>query len=166
MKNRLIRERYSALTVLSQRVLPSKTAINKVTALIATRFQQPYQATEAGRKKVIEDHPTPPEWDKDHLPPAIAEARQSAIDLFLEERTPVRKIPDTLRLTDADLPRALKRENGDANVEGLAQIIVMLGSLYVPGADELALRAGVDGEEPDEPAPALPDDDFAPAAAE
>lgn len=165
MKNQLIRDRYAALTVLSQRVLPSATAIHKVSALLGTRFKLPYDATEVARKTIIADHPTPEGWEKESLPPTIAEARQRAIDALMEEATPVRKIPDTLRLTSADLPKVLKREGGESNTEGLAQIVVLLGTLYVPSSDERALNAAAEGEEPDEAPPEIPVDDFAPLEA-
>lgn len=150
MKNRLIRERYSALVALSRRVLPSPTAVNKVSALIATRFQRPYDATELSRKAAIEHNPTPEGWEGEGLPPAVAEARQKAVDALLDEDTPVGKISPRLLLTAADLPKVLKRDGGEGNVEGLAEIKVMLGSLYQPDAEELALRLqdDEDGEEP------------------
>lgn len=136
MKNQTIRDRYAALTILAQRVLPSPKGINKVATLIATRFQRPYEATEIARKNVIAEHPVPEGWDKDHLPTAVAEARQQAMDALMAESTPVKKIPDHMRLGSEDLPKALKRDGGESNVEGLAQIIVMLGSLYRPDASD------------------------------
>lgn len=153
MKNRIIRDRYAALVALSRRVLPSPTAVNKVSALIETRFRRAYDATEAGRKKIIEDYPTPAGWEADTLPPAVAEARQREADKMLDLDTPVGKVPGRLRLTQADLPKPLKREGGEDNTAQLAEIVVMLGSLYVPGDDELALRApdgDADEQEPDE----------------
>lgn len=162
MKNQTIRDRYAALSALAQRVLPTTLALNKVSALLATRFHRPYHATEVARKQAIADHPTPEGWEHTHLPPAVADARQRAIDELMAQATPVKAIPDRMRLTETDLPRALRREGGDANVQGLAEIIVMLGSLYVPSAEERALDEATDVEEPDEPAPAAPIDDFAP----
>lgn len=147
MKNRVIRERYAALVALSQRVLPSPTAVHKVSALIATRFQRPYEGTEASRKAIILQHPTPEGWEGQELPPAIAEARQAALDEMLEQDTPVGKIPPLLRLSAADLPKAVKREGGDDNTAQLAQIVVLLGGLYVPGEAELALRVPLPGED-------------------
>lgn len=150
MKNRLIRERYAALIVLSRRVLPSPTAVHKVSALIATRFQRPYEGTEAGLKKLIADHPTPDGWAGDGLPPFVAEARQRELDALLDLDTPVGKIAPRLLLTVDDLPKPLKREGGEDNVAQLAEIVVMLGSLYRLSEAELALRENADdGEEPE-----------------
>lgn len=162
MKNQTIRERYQALNALAQRVLPSATAITKVSALLDTRFRAPYEATETARKMVIAQYPLPADYEGENVPMAIAEQRQLAIDAMLEQSTPVKKIPDRLRLTSADLPKVLKREGGEGNAESLAQIIVMLGSLYVRSGEEV-FQDDSQGEEPDELAPA-PIDAFAPAA--
>lgn len=157
MKNQLIRNRYTALVALSQRVLPSPSAVNKVATLLVTRFEAPYRATETARKGVLARHPVPDSWDKPGLPEAVAQARQAEMDRLMEESTPVRAIPDALRLTMADLPRRLEREGGEKNVEGLAEIRVLLGSLYVPSAEERRVMADAsDGEEPDELPPAAP----------
>lgn len=149
MQNRLIRQRYAALVTLSRRVLPSPTAVHKVSALIATRFQRPYEGTEAGLKQLIADHPTPDGWEGDGLPPQVAEARQRDLDALLDCDTPVGKIAPRLLLTADDLPKVLKREGGEDNTAQLAEIVVMLGSLYKPSEAELALRENADeGEEP------------------
>lgn len=152
MKNRLIRERYAALTVMAQRALPSATAVNKVTALITTRFRDPYCSTEDARKVILrDDYPLPDGFDGERLPVWIAEARQQAVDDLMEQSTPVRRVPDRLRLGPEDMPKALKGEEGWRNAESVADIIVNLGSLYVPGTDEKALREDVgDDLEPDE----------------
>lgn len=149
MKNQTIRNRYAGLVMLSQRVLPTK-GINKVATLIATRFQRPYDATELARKNIIAQYPLPDGWDKDHLPPAVAEARQKAMDALMEESTPVKKVPDHLRLRSSDLPHVLRREGGESNVEGLAEILVFLGSLYVPDESDAAEDAADTGGEEEE----------------
>lgn len=151
MKNRVLRERYAALLMLSRRVLPSPTAVNKVCALLETRFRRAYEATEASRKKIIADVPTPPGWEGEALPPLVAEARQEKLDALMELDTPVGKVPDRLRLRADDLPKPLKREGGETNVEGLAEIKLMLGGLYVLGDDELALRESDSAEGEQEP---------------
>ena len=131
MKNRVIRDRYAALKVLAERVLPATTAINKVDALLR-RFEGPYKSTEKGRQKVINDNPVPSTWERDSLPLAISEARNVAMETLLDEDTFVESVPDHLRLTDADLPHVLKREGGADNVMGLAAIRRSLGGLYKP----------------------------------
>ena len=145
MKNQTIRDRYAALTVLSQRTLPTK-AMNKVAVLLRTRFQAPFEATEELRKQVLRQHPVPEGWDKPTLPEDVAQRRQDAMDEAMALSTPVRKVPDTLRLTGADMPQPLKADDG-ANVAGLAQIKVMLGSLYDWSAEERELLDGGTGDE-------------------
>lgn len=149
MKNSTIRERYAAIANLSNRVLPSPTAINKVAFLLA-RFKPLYEVTEEGRNKLIQQYPVPADWDNPVLPAAIAEARQKAMDELMAAGQPVKKVPEQLRITEADLPKALKREGGESNAEGLAGIIAMLGSLYQPSKEALALNVQTEGEEPDE----------------
>jgi hypothetical protein len=153
MKNQVIRERYAALTMLGGRILPSPTAINKVTTLLR-RFKSPYEATEAGRKSVIETVPLPDGWDKDTLPLEVAEQRQKAMDEYMEQDQPVKKIPEQLRLTMADMPKVLKRDGGESNVEGIAGIIVALGPLFVRSEEEKKLDVATEGFEEDEEAPA------------
>lgn len=155
MKNSTIRERYAALTVLSQRVLPSRTAVNKVVALLTTRFEQPFRATELQRKQIIAQHPVPAGWDRPALPHDVAEARERSVEEMLACSIPVRAVPESLRLTAADLPVALKGEGGESNVAELASIVLALGSLYRMGDDEAKLRASDPdaGEEPDDTAP-------------
>lgn len=149
MKNQTIRDRYAALVMLSGRTLPSPSAVNKVTALIA-RFKAAFMATEEARNKLIAEMPVPEGWDKDTLPQSIAEARQKEMDAYMKESQPIPAIPDRMRLTEADLPRVLKREGGEDNVAGIANIISMLGSLYVPSAEAKSLNVKTEGLEPDE----------------
>jgi hypothetical protein len=167
VKNQLIRDRYAALSVLAQRTLPSPTAINKVSTLLATRFAPAFEMTEKKRKLVISMNRLPEGHDGDRLPIAIAEQRQAEVDAMLEDSTPVKLVPDRLRLTEADLPRVLKGEDGWKNAEGLASIRVMLGSLYVRSDEEKKLDdASSEAQEPDELAPAPEPDGFTPEAAE
>jgi hypothetical protein len=161
VKNRTVRNHYQALAMLAQRVLPSEGAINKVSVLLATRYEAAWQATEIGRKKIVTDIPVPDGWSSENLPEGVAAARQTSMDKFLEESTPIRKIPDRLRLTKADLPKVLQRKDGEDNVAGLAQIKVLLGTLYMKSDDEID-NTPANEFEPDE----LPvKDDFAPAVA-
>lgn len=153
MKNKVIRNRFAALSLLSDRVLPTEIAVNKVSVLLRTRFHDAYEATEIGRKSILRDHPLPEGWDKEQLPAAIAEARQMAVDRLMERGQPIKKIPDTLRLTSADMPRVLKtKEDGERNVAGLAGIKVALGGLYKWSDEELGLdeqtnELEIDGQE-------------------
>jgi len=157
MRNQVIRDRFAALTVLSQRALPSSTAQNKVDSLLA-RYEIPYNVTEKRKKLVIATSPVPETWDRDTLPMPIAEARQAAMDAMLEESQPVKKIPEHLRLTAADMPIALKGEKGADNVAGNAQIKRLLGSLYKPTTPEELQFAAPDEKDAGEET----DDDYTP----
>lgn len=147
MKNQSIRDKYSALSMLASRTLPSPTAINKVTYLL-TKFQKAFDATETARKKVIANCPLPEGHEGDRLPVAIAEARQAAMDRQMELHTPVGKVADTMRLTADDMPKVLKGDEGWRNAEALPAIKRMLGGLYVRRGDEIVPE--VEGEEIDD----------------
>lgn len=150
MKNKIIRTRFGALSVLSSRVLPTESAVNKVAVLLRTRFHDAYEATEIGRKNIIRDHPLPEGWDKETLPAEIAERRQAAVDRLMEKGQPIKKVADTLRLCATDMPKVLKtKEDGEKNVEGLASIKVALGGLYKWSDDELKLDETTDELEED-----------------
>jgi hypothetical protein len=172
MKNQAIRDKYAALTILSQRALPSKTAINKVATLL-TRFQPPYEVTETARKIALNSFPLPDGFEgvgEHEIPLAIREARTTAVEALMEESQSVKKIPTAMRLTSADMPKVLKREKGEDNAVMLAQIRRMLGTLYLPAVDEV-IADNEEGEEPDElqltaAASDAPADEFAPAHAE
>lgn len=141
---------------MAARVLPSETAMNKVSTLITSRFAAAYEGTEMVRKQIIAKYPVPEGWASENPPEGITAQRDQEWDDYLTLATSIRKIPDRLRITKADLPKVLQRKDGEDNVAGLAQIKVLLGSLYVREGDELD---DTQGEEPDE----LPaKDDFAP----
>lgn len=165
MKIERIREQHQALTAIAQRTLPTPTAINKVHFLLSDRFQRPFEATETGRNAVIALHPLPEDHEGDSAPLAILEARMAAINAYMQEDLPIRKIPDHMRLRSADLPKALKGDDGWKNADGLAQIRRMLGSLYVREGDELVTEQP-EGFEGDEPAEAGPVDPMAEHTAE
>lgn len=135
MRNQSIRDKYAALSALAQRALPGTNAISRIDSLLK-RFEIPYNATEKAKKKIIADHPVPETWEREGLPLPIAEVRQLEMDAMLEESQNIKKIPEHMRLTDADMPIALKRESGSDNIIGLAQIKRMLGSLYKPTTEE------------------------------
>jgi hypothetical protein len=100
---------------------------------------------------INKDLPLPTDADGDRLPVGLAEARTLAVENMLNLDTPVRRIPDTLRLTEADMPKTLKGDGGWKNAEGVAEIIVNLGSLYVLSDEERKLRSSVGKElEPDD----------------
>jgi hypothetical protein len=143
MKNALIRERATALAQMADRVLPSKTSVNKVATLLATRFKAALQDLEAQRLAlVVQAHP----FDGDgELPPAIKEARELAFAALMEQSTPVRKVPDSLRLTADDMPRALASD--ESNGAGVAALRVMLGTLYVTSNEEKSIDEATEGEE-------------------
>lgn len=163
MKNRLITERYAALAELSKRTLASTTAINKVETLLR-RYKTAYDAIQRAINDVIEANPAPETWTRDDLPAALAETRKWAVEAILDDTTPIAKVPDFLRLTDADVPKILKKDGGEDNVRGLSGIKVSLGGLYIPTTDEEKKFAGAvsEGEEPDEYV-APPVDERAPA---
>ena len=147
MRNQTIRDRFAALTVLSQRVLPGTTAIAKVEALLR-RFGPAYEVTEKRRKQVIQEFPVPETWERVELPAAIAEKRTVAMDRAMEEAQFIKKVSEHLRLTDADMPVTLKREGGSDNVAGLAHVKRLLGSLYKPTTpEEQRLAEDTAGEE-------------------
>jgi hypothetical protein len=148
MKNRIIRERFGALTALSQRSLPSSTAISKTTALLTSRFKPANEVIDRRIKDVYAEFPLPDGDEATALPIALAEKRQRAIDAILDESQPIRKIPDHMRLTAADMPKALTGTDGWKNNDELASIRVLLGSLYAWGADE-KLADNEQGEELD-----------------
>lgn len=156
MKNRVIRDRYAALTILSQRTLPSSSAINKVTSLLTSRFKPGNDVIERRIRDMYAAHPMPEDDASSVLPIALAETRSRAIEGVLDESQPIRKIPDHMRLTAADMPKALQGADGWKNQDELASIRVLLGSLYLWGPDE-KLADSETGEEPDE-APDSPDE--------
>jgi hypothetical protein len=146
MKNRIIRDRFAALTVLSQRTLPSSTAINKVTQLLTSRFKPANEVIDRRIRESWADFPAADDADK--LSIKVAEARSAAVEAILDESQPIKKIPEHMRLTAADMPKPLKGDDGWKNADELANIRVMLGSLYKLGSDE-QLEDNEQGEELD-----------------
>lgn len=148
MKNRIIRERFAALTVLSQRTLPSSSAYNKVTALLTSRFKPGNEAIDRRIRDVYAQHPVADE-NATTLPIALAEARSRAIQAVFDESQSIKKIPDHMRLTAADMPMPLKGDDGWKNADEKASIRVMLGSLYAWGDDERIAdnEAGEEGDD-------------------
>jgi hypothetical protein len=151
VKIRYIRERHAGLALMQGRALPSPTAENKVSFLLADRFQRQYEVSEQRRKKLITiDHPCP----EDELPVAIAEARDKAWEAILDEDLPIKKIPEHMRLTKEDMPKAMKGEEGWKNGAGIAEIRRLLGPLYKKTGDEVTEGADTTELEPDELPPA------------
>lgn len=137
MKNRTIRDRYLALATLSRRTLPGATAVNKVSVLLG-RYGPAFQATERSLEACYVQHPAPDDMEPgDKLPEWLAERRVAFNSEVLEQSQSIKKVPDQLLLTSADMPRALSGEDGAKNAAGLAEIRHMLGGLYKPSGDEI-----------------------------
>lgn len=134
--NRDIRTMFSALSVLSARTLPSLKSDLKVAKLLREHIRGPFMDTETAREKLIAAMPAPEGATDEGLPAALKEARNNRFrDEVLAQTIPL-DIPDRLLITEDDLPKAMKGEQGEANRSGLADILTGLGPLYVMPADE------------------------------
>lgn len=153
MKIRVIRERTEALLAIAARALPSSTSENKVSFLLEDRFHRQYEVSERRRKQeVIEAHPAPDGVTEQSLPASLTEARGRAYEMLADEDLPIKKIPAQMRLTAADMPKALKGDDGWKNAVGLASLRRMLGPLYErTGAEIFNDEGPADELEPDEP---------------
>lgn len=150
MKIRKIVDHASALQTMAARALPSSTAENKVSFLLQERFQRPNDVVQKRKMEdVIKAFPAPEGVSENALPSNLAESRQIAWEKILDEDLPIRRIPEHMRLTSADLPKILKGDDGWKNGVGLAALRKMLGSLYKLTGAEIIEDKEV-GEEPDE----------------
>ena len=123
--NKTILVQCAALLTLSVRTLPTLTSDLKVVALLRRYYQSPSAVIEGARDALRKR--LPEGWLSDALPPDLAQEWTA----FLAQTQDLPEIPDTLRLTADDLPKALKTGIGDANRQGVADLIVALGDLFV-----------------------------------
>jgi hypothetical protein len=127
---RRTREIYQSLSALATRTLPSISSDLKVAARL--RELRPFvEDSDAMIRKIREKTPIPDDRSANELPTAILEARQRQVDELFDQAIEVPDIPDTKRIVESDLPRALKSGTGDENRAGLADIILNLDDYYV-----------------------------------
>lgn len=106
---------HNALAVLTTRTLPTITSDLKVVGLLRTRFATAVSVVEEARKKIQDK----PDAERDAAWQTVLAAQQEIAD-----------IPDTLILTEKDLPQTLKSKDGEENRKGVADIILALGPLF------------------------------------
>ncbi len=121
--NKVIRAKHAALSILSGRTLPTLASDLKVAALLKGYYKTPYEVTEAAREKLVKE--IPEDWKSDQFPKALALRWQTEV---MEGEQDIPAVPDRLKLTEDDLPKALK--SNDANSQGVADIIVALDDLF------------------------------------
>lgn len=124
--NTVIRRKHAALQLLSSRTLPTLGSDLKVAALLKRYYGPPFAVTDQAAEKLRLR--VPPMWSRPDLPPDLAREWQTAV---LTQTQEVPDVPDSLKITEKDLPLTLKSENGELNRQGVADIIVALGDLYV-----------------------------------
>src|SRR3990167_10912497 len=123
--NKTILVQHAALLVLSGRTLPTLASDLKVVALLKRYYRTPVSIIEGVRESLKKR--LPEGWTSNEFPSDLA-AEWLA---FLDQTQDLPEIPDTLRLTADDLPKALKTGLGDANRQGVADLVVALGDLFV-----------------------------------
>lgn len=129
--NKAIRAKHAALTILSGRTLPTLNSDLKISGLLKTRYATAFQVTETGREKLAKE--VPDDWTSDQFPPDLARRWQTEV---MEATQEVPDVPDSLKLTRDDLPKpvlkdGVETERSAANRQGIADIIVALGDLFV-----------------------------------
>ena len=128
--NREVLRIHAALTALSQRRLADAKSRKKVVTLLRRYFEIPQRIVEDLRKQIIEENPSPESWESESLPVSVAEKRMVEIEDMLAQTQTLDAIPDSLLLTEADMPKPIKGELGDQNEFALADIQHKLGFLY------------------------------------
>lgn len=129
--NKDIRTKHTVLAVLSQRTLPTLGADLKVAGLLKTRYVPAYQVTEAAREKLLADIP-----DSSSADQLVERDRRWRVEV-LNATQDIADVPDTLKLTEADLPTPVldkeghETERSAANRQGVADLVVALGTLFV-----------------------------------
>ena len=124
LTNKTILMQHAALLALSVRTLPTLASDLKVVALLRRYYQTPSAAIEGARDALRKR--LPDGWLSDALPPDLA-AEWAA---FLAQTQDIPEIPDNLRLTVEDLPKAIKTGLGDASRQGVADLVIALGGLF------------------------------------
>jgi hypothetical protein len=132
--NRRLRQMYTALSALSARTLPTITSDLKVAARLRD-LRGLYEDTGAVIRKIREAHPAPDDTEGDRLPVALMEARQQQIEELLDQEVELPDWPDEKRITDADLPKALKTGAAEENRAGVADVVLNLDILYLAPAE-------------------------------
>lgn len=137
----------AGLVALSQRRLDTRETMKKILALFR-RIERFVKDVEKLQRAIFEEHPIPEGWEGESLPVAVNEARTLALASFHAETIEIKRIPDHLRITDADLPKLMKGEEGDRNRRGETFIAYQLGWLYTGNDDEAQPpKDGEDGVE-------------------
>lgn len=113
--NKAILMAYGGLTALTARTLPTINSDLKVSGLLRTRFLTAHGVIDDARKKMQD------------LPEAEREAQWAAL---LKDTQEIADVPDSLILTEKDLPQTLKSKDGEENRKGVADIILALGPLF------------------------------------
>lgn len=132
--NRELREIHQALTALAGRTLPTIKSDLKVAKLLRSHVAGPYRDSEATREGIVRRHPTPVDTEEAKTPPAIQEARANEFNDHLDATVDLGDVPDALLIVEDDLPKALKGETGEANRQGVAGIVALLGPFYKESA--------------------------------
>lgn len=122
--NRAILTQYSGLTLLSGRTLPTLPSDLKVVALVKRYYKTPVDVIEGVREALKKR--LPDGWTANEFPPDLTREWQT----FLDGTQEMPEIPDNLKLTKDDMPKALKTGLGEANRQGVADLILALGNLY------------------------------------
>lgn len=130
VSNRELRDIHSGLTLLAARTLPSISSDLKVARLLRKHVLGLHRDTEAAREGIVRRHPTPTDADGTNPPAIVQEARANEFNDFLDAKVGLGEIADSLLIEEADLPKALKGETGEANRQGVGAIVALLGPLY------------------------------------
>src|SRR3990167_7139122 len=122
--NKTILTQHSALTVLSGRTLPTLASDLKVVALLKRYYRTPVDIIEGVRESLKKR--LPEGWTSNEFPADLA----AEWLVVLGQKQDIPDIPDALRLTADDMPKTLKTGLGEANRQGVADLIIALGDLY------------------------------------
>ena len=123
--NKTILTQHAAITVLTQRTLPTLTADLKAVALIKRFYRTPVEVIEGTREALRKR--LPEGWASNEFPADLA----SEWTAFLGQSREMPAIPADLLFTKDDMPKALKTGLGEANRQGVADLILALGDLFV-----------------------------------
>ena len=122
--NKVIIHQHAAITLLTQRTLPTLTADLKAVALIKRFYRTPVEVIEGTRDALKKR--LPEGWASNEFPADLAKEWTA----FLGQSQEMPEIPTDLLFTKDDMPKALKTGLGEANRQGVADIILALGDLY------------------------------------